>query len=147
MVVVDAGCGWGRTGQALVWFVDAGNYFGLDADEFSLRAFVQIELALRSPRLALAKRPRFLRSPAFDFAPLLPRGRAADFVLFASVLKESFMPIALREAALRRAACALAPRGTIVVWMNCEGTLRGAARRLGLEVGSRRADLSNLSDD
>lgn len=124
MVVVDAGCGWGRLGRLLIEFLDPNRYFGIELDEFELRAFIQFELGLEHAALALEKRPVMLHSGAFRFDHVLGQhGIQADAIVFSSVLK-STMPIELRRIALCRAAHALKPNGTAIVFQDCDKEVR-----------------------
>ncbi|KAJ8607469.1 hypothetical protein CTAYLR_009422 [Chrysophaeum taylorii] len=114
-VFVDAGCGWGRVGLHLVELLDADKYHGIDIDEFELRAFIQLELGIERPDL-LAKRPRFLRTPSFDFETALD-GKRADVVVFYHVLKTN-LPKPLVRKAMCHAASVLKPGGKMLVAQN-----------------------------
>jgi hypothetical protein len=143
--VIDAGCSWGRLGIPLIERLDADRYYGLDIDEFSLRAFISVELALERPEL-LAKRPRLLASKAFGFRELLgDKSRRADLVVFLAVLKhrydargtkaEDHMPEWLLEKALRNAADVLRrPDGRVAIFQDASAYLLCIAKNAGLDV-------------
>jgi hypothetical protein len=129
-VVVDAGCGWGRLGKLLIQYLRPECYFGIELDEFELRAFIQLELALENAALALEKRPTLLQSGAFQFGLLLGGSRRADMVVFSSVLKDA-MPRALRKAALCRAARVLKANASVVIFQNCGAATEDIAKEVG----------------
>ena len=149
--LIDAGCGWGRLAVEYMALLERGRYHGLDADEFSMRAFVQVELGIERGALAREKAPTLLLSRFFEFARLLDGGGArgaggrgarrtrADTIVFSSVLKNR-MPDALRLTALHRARCALREqRGLVLVFVDCHdrvggGKLRRMATHAGLEL-------------
>lgn len=120
----------------LIAYLAPQRYHGLELDEFELRAFLGLELALENIEMALAKEPVVLRSRTFEFEKLLRSGHGsghfvqADTVVFSSVLK-STMPESLRRKALCNAASVLKPNGTVVVFGDCHGLLIRIAEEVG----------------
>lgn len=106
--VLDFGCGAMRAGIWLVRYLNAGNYFGLDAHRPSLDAAARYEIPLHGLE---DKRPRLLHSTN---AQVDHFGVQFDFVLLMAVMIH-LTPDAQKQI-LNRITGVLAPGGRIVVW-------------------------------
>ncbi|KAJ1459763.1 hypothetical protein M885DRAFT_48664 [Pelagophyceae sp. CCMP2097] len=133
--VLDFGCGSGRNGLALIDYLDAGGYFGFDADQFSIRCFLQLELGVLRPNLQ-NKRPSIFHETHWNLSRVLHRAapKSVDAVLFASVLKAGVFNSEVRRGILQACTDVLAPGGAIYVWCDCDDNLQHSARAIGLEM-------------
>ena len=138
--IVDAGCGWGRNGIPIIQALDHSKYFGLEVDEFELRAFIQVEVALERPELVKAKNPSFLLSADFEFERLLHDSGPADIVLFSSVLKKKLGAPLLTKALVNAKSVLRKPSansteydgGFILVMNDCDAHIDEMTKAAGL---------------
>lgn len=60
---LEVGCGAMNLGQEITKYLNAGNYYGMDADELSLRAAIQYEAPMMN---LIEKKPNFIKTEDFN---------------------------------------------------------------------------------
>lgn len=105
--LLDFGCGSLRAGRLLIPYLDPGNYYGLEPNEWLVRAAIREQVG---DDLVRAKAPTFVHRSDFDAAAA---GEQFDFLLANSVFSHAG-PQPVRNA-LRGFRTALSERGLAVV--------------------------------
>merc|ERR1712039_552599 len=81
--LLDVGCGSLRFGSWVIPYLDSERYFGIEADEYSLRAAIEYEVPFHKLE---DKRPRFLLNKKFEFDKLGLNEDEVDVIVAHAVL-------------------------------------------------------------
>lgn len=104
--LLDIGCGSLRAGRRFIPYLDADRYFGLEPNEWLVKAGMESELAAG---LVESKRPRFLHDSDFTLTGF---GERFDFMIAQSIFTHA-APAQI-ERCLAEASLALADGGVLV---------------------------------
>lgn len=97
--VLDIGCGSLRLGKLLIPFLESGNYFGVEPEEWLIEAAVDEELG---SGLVALKKPTFLHNDRFDFKPFNTK---FDFCIAQSIF--SHTTLAQMETCIKSVASSI----------------------------------------
>lgn len=106
-VVADVGCGSLRAGRLLIPYLQRGHYFGLEPEEWLVRAGLESELGTG---ITAVKRPSFAYRADFDLSCFQTK---FDFIIAHSIFSHTYADLA--QPSLVKLASALQSSGYLLV--------------------------------